>query len=123
MGTTVGQGENLHRIYEFEMTVAQCDPGSIQPDASNCGGITGRLQVAALTKGTNIAICSLGAQGLHASLVSAQPHAGWIELRSFPIDRYRARPHVPEKARVAPDAPGIGVTLDWQRLTPFDVAA
>jgi L-alanine-DL-glutamate epimerase-like enolase superfamily enzyme len=75
-----------------------------------------------MAKDAGVPVCSHGMQELHVSLVSSQPHGGWLEVHSFPIDRYTTRPLViRDHMAVAPDVPGIGVEFDWSQLTPHEV--
>lgn len=119
-GMPLAMGENLHTHHEFGYALAQAKLSFIQPDASNCGGITGWLRAAALFGPQGIPVCSHGMQELHVSLVSGFPSDGWVEAHSFDIDQYTTRPLVLRDSRaIAPEEPGTGVTFDWARLEPY----
>lgn len=116
----LAMGENLHTIHEVEQAVARSRLTYLQPDAGNCGGITGWLRAARLAADHGIVPCSHGMQELHVSLLSGLPRSGWLEVHSFPIDAYTTRPLVMEDGMArAPDVPGTGVVFDEARLEPL----
>ena len=116
----LSQGENLHTIYDYELALKYSKLSYVQPDASNCGGITGWLRAANLFNQHGVAICSHGMQELHVSLVSAFD-TGWLEIHSYPIEDYTKAPvQIDKNGRaLAPLTPGVGVEFDLYKLQPY----
>ena len=113
----LAMGENLHTRHDFTRALVTARLSYLQPAAGNCGGITGWLEAAQLAHDQGVALCSHGMQELHVSLLPGQPGGGWLEVHSFPIDRYTTRPlGLHEHRALAPHVPGTGVKFDWARL-------
>jgi L-alanine-DL-glutamate epimerase-like enolase superfamily enzyme len=116
-GAPLAQGENLHTQEEFELAISRSKLAFLQPDASNCGGVTGWLRAARAGLAKGVVGCSHGAQELHVSLVAGASPLGWVEAHSFPIERYATTPLLRRGGvAIAPDVPGTGVAFDWPRL-------
>lgn len=121
-GLPIAAGENFHTVYEFKQMIERGKIDFVQPDASNIGGITGWMKVANFAYVHNIPVCTHGMQELHVSLLAAIPHQSYLEVHSFPIDRYTHRPLVlDEKGNaVAPNEIGTGVSFNWELLQQYE---
>lgn len=118
-GIPLAMGENFHIIEEFERAIKYAGLTYLQPDCSNIGGITGFLKVADLAAEAGLKVCSHGMHELHVSLLAAQPHAGLLEIHSFPIDQYTISPiEIRDGYAFAPDHVGTGVVFDEALLKP-----
>lgn len=116
----LAMGENLHLVEEFERAVRYSKLAILQPDASNIGGITGWLKVAALADEAGLTVCTHGMHELHVSLLGSRALSGFLEWHSFPIDQYTLHPlELRNGKAVVPGRSGVGVEFDADLLRPF----
>ena len=119
----IAAGENYHTVMDFQNMFRYGRIDFPQPDVSTVGGVSAWLKVADLCFANNLPVCSHGMQELHVSLMAAMPHSGYLEVHSFPIDRYTVRPLVIDGQgfAVAPDEPGNGVAFRVELLSQYQV--
>lgn len=119
---SIASGENFHTVYEFEHMLAYGGCNFPQPDPGNIGGITGWIKVAELAYAKNLPICSHGMHELAVSLMSGLGNGGYMEVHSFFIEDYCKMPMKFENGLAhAPETPGIGVELDFDKLQEFKI--
>ncbi|WP_228379275.1 mandelate racemase/muconate lactonizing enzyme family protein [Demequina rhizosphaerae] len=113
----IAAGENLHTIYEFAHAI---DSGAVtlpEPDVSNIGGYTGFRKVAALAEARNLRLTSHGVHDLTVHAMAAAPHRTFMEAHGFGLEDFIAHPmEIEDGCTTAPERPGHGVVLDFDRL-------
>lgn len=112
----VAVGESLYSPGQFADYIAAGACGIVQADVARVGGITPWLKIAHLAEAHNMAICPHFLMELHVSLVCAVPNAPWLEY--IPQLEAVAAPMARDGGMaIAPDAPGLGIDWDLDRLS------
>jgi L-alanine-DL-glutamate epimerase-like enolase superfamily enzyme len=115
----VATGENFHSLYEFQHFVTAGAVSFPEPDLATCGGISVWMKVARLAEAHNLPITSHGVHDLHVHTLAAVSNASYLEAHGFGLEKYMYHPLRIENGEVAaPERPGHGVELDWERLNP-----
>jgi L-alanine-DL-glutamate epimerase-like enolase superfamily enzyme len=122
-GVPIATGENLHTLYEFKQMIAAGGVTFPEPDVSNCGGVTVFRKVCALAEAWNLPVTSHGVHDLTVHLLAAAPNRSYLEIHGFGLERYMAEPMaMKEGMAIAPERPGHGVALEWEKLEPHRIA-
>ncbi len=114
----VTAGEYGYDVVYFERMLAARSVDVLQPDATRCGGITGFLQVAPLSKADGVPLSTHTAPALHVHLGCAVPEVRHIE---YFHDHARVEQMlfdgvtVPTDGYLAPDPSGTGLGLELKR--------
>lgn len=119
-GVPIATGENLHTLYEFQQMIRAGGVTYPEPDVSNCGGVTVFMKVCRLAEAFNLPVTSHGVHDLTVHLLAAAPNRSYLEVHGFGLDRYMAEPmRIVEGSAIAPERPGHGVSLLWDKLAPL----
>jgi L-alanine-DL-glutamate epimerase-like enolase superfamily enzyme len=122
-GVPIATGENLHTLYEFKQMIAAGGVTFPEPDVSNCGGVTVFMKVCALAEAYNLPVTSHGVHDLTVHLLAAAPNRSYLEIHGFGLERFLAEPmEMREGMAIAPERPGHGLALDWDKLAAHRIA-
>lgn len=116
----VAAGENWHTLGEFEAMISAGGVSFPEPDATNCGGVSGWLKVAHLAEAHRLPVTSHGAHDLHVSLLAAVPNASFLEIHGFGLDSFLVNPvRLSGGFALASERPGHGIEFRWDELRRF----
>ena len=116
----VSAGENLHTIYDFQHMLEANGVSYIEPDVSNCGGITVWMKVAKLAEARNLPVTSHGVHDIHVHLLGAVPNASYLEVHGFGLERFILDPLViTDGFASAGERPGHGIDFNWDALSVY----
>ncbi len=119
-GVPVSAGENLHTIYDFQHMLEANGVSYIEPDVSNCGGITVWMKVAKLAEARNLPVTSHGVHDIHVHLLGAVPNASYLEVHGFGLERFILDPLViTDGFASAGERPGHGIDFNWDALSVY----
>ena len=112
----VAVGESMYSLSQFKDYLAQGACSVVQADVARVGGITPWLKIAHMAEAFNVPVCPHFLMELHVSLVCAVPNAPMLEYIPQLDDVTASRLDIRQGAAVPPEAPGIGIDWDWQRI-------
>ena len=116
-GMPVASGENLHTLMEFQQLISAGGVTFPEPDVANIGGYTGFNKVCALAEAFNLPVTSHGVHDLTIHCLAAAPNRTYMEAHGFGLDAYmRESMKIVDGFAIAPERPGHGVELDFDKL-------
>ncbi|MDH5798367.1 MAG: mandelate racemase/muconate lactonizing enzyme family protein [Paracoccaceae bacterium] len=113
----IATGENLRSLWEFKTLVDSGGVSFLEPDVTNCGGITPFMKIAHLAEAHHLPVTSHGAHDITVQLLAACPNRSYLEAHGFGLDDYVEHPLKIENGIArAPERPGHGVSFNWEKL-------
>ena len=122
-GVPISAGENLHTLFDFQHMLEANGVSYIEPDVSNCGGITVWMKVAKLAEARNLPVTSHGVHDIHVHLLGAIPNASYLEVHGFGLERFIIEPlQIKDGHATANEKSGHGINFDWKALEEYRIS-
>ena len=128
LSVPLAAGERLHTIWEFRELLVQGGSQYVRPDVGLAGGLTHCKKIAAIAESYHAAIVTHNFLG--PVLTAASVHLD-VAIPNFVLQEYSMVDEGPESVALktslrrdggyllAPEAPGLGVTLDESNAAPI----
>ena len=121
-GIPIATGENFRTLWEFKAAVDTGGVSYLEPDVTNCGGITPFMKIAHLAEAHHLPVTSHGAHDITVHLLAACPNRSYLEAHGFGLENYIDNPiAITEGFATATDQVGHGINFDWDKLASTQV--
>jgi L-alanine-DL-glutamate epimerase-like enolase superfamily enzyme len=117
----IATGEHLYNLSEFAHLFAEQGTSVAIIDLGRIGGITPWRHVASLAQACNIRVCGHVIPEVHVHLLAAVPNGHLVEYVPRSERILRGMPKLEAGSLMAPDEPGLGLTLDDDAVRAFTV--
>jgi L-alanine-DL-glutamate epimerase-like enolase superfamily enzyme len=117
----IATGEHLYNLSDFAHLFRERGTSIAIIDLGRIGGITPWRHVASLAHANNIRICGHVIPEVHVHLLAAIPNSHLVEYVPRSEQILQAMPKLEAGALVAPDEPGLGLTLNVEAVARYTV--
>jgi len=118
----IAGGEHLYQLSAFRDLLQARGVDIAIMDLARVGGITPWRKIAALAQAHNIPVCGHVVPEVHVHLLAAVPNGHMVEYMPRSRAILQAMPELKDGHLIAPDAPGLGLTLDEAAVQRYRVA-
>lgn len=121
LNVPIATGEHLYTLSEFERLISARAAGIVIIDLARIGGITPWRHVASLAQAHNVRVCGHVIPEVHVHLLAGVPNGYLAEYVPRSERILEAMPGIEGGQLVAPDGPGLGLSLNKDAVRRFTV--
>ncbi len=119
----IATGEHYYHLSEYDRLFREAAPGVVIIDLARVGGITPWRHVASMARARNIPVCGHVLPEWHVHLLSAIPNGHMVEYVPRSETILDGMPKLEKGELVAPELPGVGLSLNMESVRRSTIAA